>query len=230
MHGHNPLSDKSLFRSPRLFYRAVEDNEEDRAFLQHQILNDPTIQTVSTMRLKCPLPSGSATEFIKALQTSILGVMICLPPVSDGDETAGTPPDVHDAISTISTTTPQPRTDPNKKPTPIGHLGFFNPWGSNLHHHRNAMLGISLAEGYRGRGYGAEAVNWALDWAFVHAGLHRVSLGAFAFNETAVKLYRRLGFVEEGRERLALLYRRRWHDVINFSMLEEEWMALRGME
>ncbi|RAL13354.1 GNAT family N-acetyltransferase [Aspergillus homomorphus CBS 101889] len=187
------------FHSARLLYRAPEDNEEDRAFLQHAILNDSTIQAVSTSRLRRPLPQRSAEEFIKALQSSLLGVIICLPP---------------------------PQTTP--KPIPIGHLGFFNTWGANVEHNRNTMLGISLAEPYRGKGYGAEAINWGLDWAFLHAGLHRVSLNAFAYNERAVRLYRRLGFVEEGREREALLHMRRWHDVINFSMLEGEWARLRG--
>ncbi|PWY86678.1 hypothetical protein BO70DRAFT_360450 [Aspergillus heteromorphus CBS 117.55] len=35
------------FRSQRLLYRALEDNDEDKTFIQNQILNDPTIQMMS---------------------------------------------------------------------------------------------------------------------------------------------------------------------------------------
>lgn len=79
--------------------------------------------------------------------------------------------------------------------------------GLDYAHHRNAVIGISTADGYRGKGYGGEAINWALHWAFQHGGLHRVSKGAFSFNHNALRLYRRLGFVDEDREREAIYYR-----------------------
>jgi RimJ/RimL family protein N-acetyltransferase len=69
-----------------------------------------------------------------------------------------------------------------------------------------------------------------LDWAFRHGGLHRVGIQTFGFNERAQHLYKKLGFVEEGRSREAVWHDRKWHDMVDLGMLESEWMALRGLE
>jgi ribosomal protein S18 acetylase RimI-like enzyme len=209
-----------LYRSKRLLYRAPEDSAEDREFIQYSILNDSTIQTMSTMRLKRPQHKASAEDFIKRFQQAILGVLICLPapnPSENGDTKTG------------SETKSSIRANHTTESIPIGHLSIFSVQGEDTGHHRNVMMGLSFAEGYRGRGYGGEAVNWALDWAFMHAGFHRMCISAFSFNHNALKLYRKLGFVEEGREREAVRHFRGWHDIINLSMLEHEWEALRGI-
>ncbi|OGE52487.1 hypothetical protein PENARI_c010G09934 [Penicillium arizonense] len=202
-----------IFRSKRLLYRAAEDNEEDKAFLQKQILNDHTIQAMSTARLARPAHKRSSEEFVRRFHDAVLGVMICLQPeYQRRDDT-------------------KPSSDTETfKLTPIGHLSLFNILGQETSHHRNLTLGISLAPGFRGKGYGGEAINWALDWAFRYAGVHRVGLSTFSYNENALKLYRKLGFVEEGREREAIYHLRVWHDVVSFSMLEHEWEKLREVE
>ncbi|KAJ6138919.1 hypothetical protein N7471_005405 [Penicillium samsonianum] len=209
---------QGLSKSSRLVYRAPENSEEEIAFL-HDFINDPTIQTLSTARLPRPHHKGSAGEFIKVLQDNLLGVFICLP--------AQNSPEAETNPSTETQTLDRPAQ--NSKPVPIGHLSLFSVAGPTQAHHRNATIGISLADGFRGKGYGGEAINWALDWAFQHAGLHRVSIGALSFNHNALKLYRKLGFVDEGRERESVYYRRAWHDGINLSMLEHEWEVLRGI-
>ncbi|KAJ5587843.1 uncharacterized protein N7459_003608 [Penicillium hispanicum] len=205
-----------IFQSKRLLYRAPEDSDADKAFFHKHIVNDPIVQTMSNPRLHRPLPSKSAEDTIKFIQDALLGVCIYVAPQASGDENS-TPAGDGQASEKLK----------EPKGTPIGHVSLFNFLGPSASHHRKAMLGISLAEEYRGQGYGREAIDWALDWAFQHAGLHRVYLHAMAYNEPALKLYRKMGFVEEGREREALLYRRAWHDVINFSMLEHEWEQLR---
>ncbi|KGO42828.1 Acyl-CoA N-acyltransferase [Penicillium expansum] len=207
-----------LSKSSRLVYRAPENAEADLVFF-HDLMNDPTIQTMSTGRLPRPCPKTSAGEFIKMLQDAILGVVICLPP-QNSTEAGNTPPS---EIPTLF----GPAQD--YKLVRIGHMSLFNVNGPNEAHHRSATIGISLADGFRGKGYGGEAINWMLDWAFQHLGLHRVSISAFSFNHNALKLYRKLGFVDEGREREAAYYRRAWHDVVILSMLEHEWEVLRGI-
>jgi ribosomal protein S18 acetylase RimI-like enzyme len=207
-----------LYKSERLIYRAPEDTTEDKEFLHNSILNDSTIQTMSGLRLKRPQHKKGAEDFLKAFHEAILGVMICLPaPISseNGDKTA-------------SEGQPSSRTE-NIKPILIGHLIISNAYGADATHHRNVMMGISFADGYRGQGYGGESINWALDWAFMHAGFHRMCISAFSFNHNAVKLYRKLGFVDEGRQREAVLHLRAWHDIVSLSMLEHEWEALRGI-
>ena len=59
-------------------------------------------------------------------------------------------------------------------------------------------------------------------YAFDELNLHRVSLTVFAYNERALRTYRRLGFVEEGRQRERLLrFGRRW-DMVFMSIFNGE--------
>lgn len=120
---------------------------------------------------------------------------------------------------------------PRPEAKPIGVVTLMPPMGGDQErHHRNAMIGVGIAMEWRGRGYGGEAVDWVLDWGFGRLGLHRIWLAAFEYNERACRLYRKLGFVEEGREREAVLYERRWWDMVRFGMLEGEWEALRAQQ
>lgn len=90
-------------------------------------------------------------------------------------------------------------------------------------HHRRTEIGINITKPYRGSGYGTEAINWALDWGFRHAGLHRIGIGAFEYNEGACKLYEKMGFKPEGRRRDFFWHDGKWWDLMLFSMLEDEW-------
>jgi L-amino acid N-acyltransferase YncA len=210
-----------LYKSKRLLYRAVENNEEDKTFLQHGLFKDNACQLMGTARLRRPAHAGSAEDAVKAFHGALLGVMICLRPeiLSESKSKSEDP-------ESTGTSTPDKPAQKTKQ-VPIGFVSLTQH-GPEYAHHRGATLAISLTDGYRGQGYGGEAINWALDWAFQQAGLHRVSLGAFSFNHNALHLYRKLGFVEEGREREAVRHFRVWHDVITLGMLESEWEKLRG--
>jgi RimJ/RimL family protein N-acetyltransferase len=59
-------------------------------------------------------------------------------------------------------------------------------------------LGMLVARDWRGRGVGSALVERAIGWAR-ERGLHKLSLSVFAHNEAAIALYRKFGFVEEGR-------------------------------
>ena len=55
------------------------------------------------------------------------------------------------------------------------------------------MIGLGFPDKqHRGKGYGQELLEWALHYAFMELGLHRVQLGAYSFNEPALKLYRKM--------------------------------------
>ena len=60
--------------------------------------------------------------------------------------------------------------------------------------------------------YRQTLVDARLDHAFTRLNLHRVSLSVFAFNERAIRSYRRVGFVLEGRSREAIHRDGRWWD------------------
>jgi len=61
-----------------------------------------------------------------------------------------------------------------------------------------ATLGIAVSAGHRGQGIGralmAEGFRWARE-----AGVEKIMLSVYPHNDAAIALYRRFGFVEEGR-------------------------------
>ena len=59
-------------------------------------------------------------------------------------------------------------------------------------------LGMLVDAGWRGRGAGSALVQAAIDWSAAH-GLHKLCLDVFPANAAAIALYRKFGFVEEGR-------------------------------
>jgi RimJ/RimL family protein N-acetyltransferase len=85
------------------------------------------------------------------------------------------------------------------------------------------MMGIFIAKEYQGHGYGPEAIKWAVEWAFQKAGLHRVGLEVYGYNTKALKIYKDLGFVNEGGARDALWYDGKWWDKVYMGILADEW-------
>lgn len=74
-----------------------------------------------------------------------------------------------------------------------------------------------------GKGIGKAAMALILEYAFHELNLHRVFLQVFSFNERAIRLYEKMGFVNEGRQRHALYRGGDWHDIIMMSMLKHEY-------
>lgn len=109
--------------------------------------------------------------------------------------------------------------------TAIGEI-HLTKLPANAIHHRSTEIGIDILPGFQGKGYGREAIEWALDYAFRRAGLHRVRIRAFEWNTGALRLYEKVGFKIEGREREALWHEGRFWDSVELGMLEGEWWAL----
>jgi ribosomal protein S18 acetylase RimI-like enzyme len=74
-------------------------------------------------------------------------------------------------------------------------VGFLHLWRPP---HGFADLGMAVAKEWRGRGVGSALLAAAVEWAREH-GLHKLCLSVFPHNAAAIALYRRHGFVEEGR-------------------------------
>ena len=107
----------------------------------------------------------------------------------------------------------------------IGTCAFSQLDGDN----GSALFHITIGEkDCWGLGYGTEATRLMLDHAFGKLGLHRVGLSVFAFNERALRAYRRVGFTVEGRSRQAIWREGRYWDEIAMSILDEEWRTSRA--
>lgn len=100
----------------------------------------------------------------------------------------------------------------------IGTCGLFNiDWTA-----RHAELGVGIGDkDYWGKGYGREAVNLLLDYAFRLRNLRRVWLEVHAANERAIRAYRSCGFVEEGRMREHVWLGGRYVDNVIMGVLRE---------
>jgi len=88
----------------------------------------------------------------------------------------------------------------------------------------NAFLriGIGAAEDRR-KGYGAQALQMLLRYAFAELNLYRVTANVQEYNEAGVRLLKKFGFVEEVRRREGLdRDGRRW-DLLVFGLLKDEW-------
>ena len=76
--------------------------------------------------------------------------------------------------------------------------------------------------GATGHGHGTQATRLVVAHALEEVGLHRVSLGVYAFNARARRAYEKCGFREEGRLRDALLHDGAWHDEIVMAVLSTD--------
>jgi RimJ/RimL family protein N-acetyltransferase len=104
----------------------------------------------------------------------------------------------------------------------IGHCGLYHADLAARH----CELGIHIGrKDYWGRGYGREAVNLLLDYAFRIRNLRRVWLETHASNERAIRAYRACGFVEEGRMREHVWIAGRYVDNVIMGVMRGEWQG-----
>lgn len=88
----------------------------------------------------------------------------------------------------------------------------------------SARLGMVLVSPQaRGRGYGAAMFQAALRVAFEEMKVHRVDLGVYTHNASAIRLYERLGFQREGVQREVTLVNGEWWSSLTMSLLAHEW-------
>jgi RimJ/RimL family protein N-acetyltransferase len=88
---------------------------------------------------------------------------------------------------------------------------------------RNCKLGISLSKEYWGQGFGREAVDVLLDYAFDKRNLEKVHLDVLEDNERAIRAYEACGFKEEGRLRRHAWHEGAYKDLVVMGVLRSEW-------
>lgn len=102
-------------------------------------------------------------------------------------------------------------------------IGFIGLWGLSWSH-GEAWVGIGIGEReYWGKGYGSEAMQLVLRYAFSELNLHRVSLGVFSYNVRAMRAYEKCGFRNEGIIRQAFVREGQRWDLVNMGILRREW-------
>lgn len=206
------------YQSERLHYIPIHEDDENVKAYNTEMMNDPSVHALASSLLLRPQGKNEIDLMIKMFNQALMGVAICLLP--------------SEKILGEDATEDKESDQGDKKPKPIIIGSICLGWGGippAMTQNRTAALGITLLPRYQNKGYGREAINWALDWAFRHAGLHTVEIGTASFNERAVHLYKDIGFVPTGCRREARWYNRQFYDDLIFSMTESEWEALRGI-
>jgi RimJ/RimL family protein N-acetyltransferase len=65
-----------------------------------------------------------------------------------------------------------------------------------------------------------------VDYAFHYLGARRIALTTHAKNVRAIRCYQACGFVEEGRPRKAVWIEGEYTDLVEMSILRDEWLAM----
>lgn len=95
-----------------------------------------------------------------------------------------------------------------------------------LWNQRNAWVTLAIgAPADRGRGYGQEALELLLGFAFGELNLRCLNITVFAYNAAAIRLYERMGFRREGSMREFLERDGEIFDMHFYGLLRSEWQA-----
>jgi ribosomal-protein-alanine N-acetyltransferase len=90
---------------------------------------------------------------------------------------------------------------------------------------RNATLGYWVAAASGGRGHATSAALLICEFAFRHAGLHRVQPAVIPRNARSIRVVEKAGFRREGRAINYLNIAGNWEDHDIFAMTLEDWDA-----
>ncbi len=88
---------------------------------------------------------------------------------------------------------------------------------------RSAEVGLNLLPGERDKGYGRDVLRVLLGYAFRTRNLRRVHLQTLASHQAALRCYRAVGFVEEGRLCEHAWVEGRYDDVVLLAVLASDW-------
>lgn len=98
-------------------------------------------------------------------------------------------------------------------------------------HNHNGRIGrLIFREEDRTHGYGAEAEELLLAWAFLNLAVHKVYARLLWDNTDGQAHYLKLGFKVEGRMREEYHLDGTFHDMTLMSILKREWEARRAKE
>lgn len=105
--------------------------------------------------------------------------------------------------------------------TVIGHISL----GKIDRENKSARVGKVLVgdKNVRGKGIGKQMMTEILKVAFDELQLHRVSLGVFDFNSSAIACYEKAGFIKEGLLRDSRKIGEEYWSLWEMSILEKEW-------
>ncbi len=82
---------------------------------------------------------------------------------------------------------------------------LFNRYELERLRHAGTM-GMGIREAYCNQGIGTKLIEFLISWAKGQKGLEKICLGVVSVNDRTIKVYKRMGFVEEGRQKKQIKY------------------------
>jgi RimJ/RimL family protein N-acetyltransferase len=107
--------------------------------------------------------------------------------------------------------------------TLIGVVGLFQiQWM-----HQVGSLGIAIGNpAYWGKGYGTDALQLILGYAFRELNLYRIGASTIAYNIRSIKAHEKVGFSHEGIQRSFIRREGQRFDLILYGLLRPGWEKL----
>lgn len=99
----------------------------------------------------------------------------------------------------------------------IGALSFSGGARKRLAH--AGEFGVSVLKEYWGKGIGQELIKYMIDWAKETKIIRKINLRTRSDNERAIRLYKKLGFEEEGLLRRDFQINGKFYDSLMMGML-----------
>ena len=102
----------------------------------------------------------------------------------------------------------------------VGHISLG---GISKRNRSGRISRVLVDKDSQGKGYCCQMVREVLRFGFEELKLHRISLGVYDFNKSAIRCYQNAGLVIEGTNRDCLQFKGKWWSLVEMSMLEDEW-------
>lgn len=102
----------------------------------------------------------------------------------------------------------------------IGWIAFENASNRKRTSHLGTF-GLLVSKSYRGLGVGKMLLTALLDWAEKNPSIEKVCLAVFSTNQKAISLYKKMGFIEEGRKikEFKISDKEYWDDVLMYKLV-----------
>jgi GNAT superfamily N-acetyltransferase len=186
------------FASARLTYRSIR--AADSAIFN--AITADTIGFINSNTSNIHLPSDTdTTDFMKyCADKCLLGAVVWL-----------SHPDgiTKDEIKALKEASEYGEATVEGWGTAIGQL-HLTRLAPDAVHHRYTEIAIDILPEFQGKGYGSEAVTWALDYAFRRANLHRVRGLSRCFDEINLLTLIRYAYVHSSTTQGLSVYMRDW--------------------
>ncbi|WP_148550698.1 GNAT family N-acetyltransferase [Candidatus Nitrosotenuis cloacae] len=111
----------------------------------------------------------------------------------------------------------------NKLDNPIGVCGLIHVDLND----KTASIAIIIGEKkFQSKGFGTAALQMLIDYGFNKLKLHRLEAEVFEYNETSIKLFKKMNFTQEIVLRNSLWRRGKWWNTFLFSILRNEHVKI----